>query len=195
MERKHTYQWVRQIITKLGLCFLSFLLRSRCNLLPAMGTTPHIFQWGGGRRARKCAHKRTFKPFKNIITWFSVTIKGFGLVTGFIEHIQIVTTSIYSAIANSHTLWSLLQDVLSLLSLPYLHQSLPNHGCQQCPLLPCSSSYGLATVPQLIPSLLTAISRLPCNCSWSSLYNLDTDRTENTASNIYSVIECYTAIT
>jgi hypothetical protein len=29
---------------------------------------------------------------------------GFGLVIGFTEHLQIVTTSHYSAIANSHTL-------------------------------------------------------------------------------------------
>jgi hypothetical protein len=32
-----------------------------------------------------------------------VTIEGFGLVTGFIEPVQIVTTSNYNAIANSHT--------------------------------------------------------------------------------------------
>jgi hypothetical protein len=30
--------------------------------------------------------------------------RGFDCVTGFIEHLQIVTTSNYSAIANSHTL-------------------------------------------------------------------------------------------
>jgi hypothetical protein len=33
-----------------------------------------------------------------------VTIDRFSLVTGFIEHLQIVTTSNYSAITSSHTL-------------------------------------------------------------------------------------------
>jgi hypothetical protein len=33
-----------------------------------------------------------------------VSIDGFGLVIGFIENLQIITTSNYSANANSHTL-------------------------------------------------------------------------------------------
>jgi hypothetical protein len=33
-----------------------------------------------------------------------VTIDGVGLVNGFIEHLQIVTTSNYNDIANSHNL-------------------------------------------------------------------------------------------
>jgi hypothetical protein len=74
------------------------------------------------------------------------------LVIEFAEHLQIVTTSNYSAIANSHTLCSSLQHVLSLLSLLCFHQLLPGDGSQQCPLLPCSRSYRLVTVPQLIKS-------------------------------------------
>jgi hypothetical protein len=58
----------------------------------------------------------------------------------------------YFAHHKSHlllSLCSLLQEILSVLSLQCLHQSLPGDGSQQCPLLPCSRSYGLVTVPQL----------------------------------------------
>jgi hypothetical protein len=40
----------------------------------------------------------------DIVTCMSNYRPGFGLVIRFIEHFQIVTTSNYSAIANSHTL-------------------------------------------------------------------------------------------
>jgi hypothetical protein len=40
----------------------------------------------------------------NIVSHVWVTIMGFGLVIRFIEHLQIVTTSNYRAVANSHTL-------------------------------------------------------------------------------------------
>jgi hypothetical protein len=73
---------------------------------------------------------------------------GFGLVIGFIEHLQIVTTLNYSVIANSHTV-RFIRARISLLSLLCLHQSLPGDGFQKCRLLPCSRSYRLATVPQL----------------------------------------------
>jgi hypothetical protein len=52
---------------------------------------------------------------------------GFGLVIGFTEHLQIVTTGNYSAVANSHTT----QGVLRLLSLLSLHQSLSGNGFQR----------------------------------------------------------------
>jgi hypothetical protein len=48
-----------------------------------------------------------------------MTIYGVGLVTGFTEHLKIITTSNYSALCSS------LQHVLSLLILPCLHQLLP----------------------------------------------------------------------
>jgi hypothetical protein len=39
----------------------------------------------------------------DIVTYMSVTIKGFRLVIGFTEYLQIVTSSNYSASANLHT--------------------------------------------------------------------------------------------
>jgi hypothetical protein len=56
----------------------------------------------------------------------------FGLVIEFIEQLQVVTTSNYIAIANSHTHSSSLQHVLSLLSLLCLHQSLSGNGFEGC---------------------------------------------------------------
>jgi hypothetical protein len=72
----------------------------------------------------------------------------FGLVIWFIEHLQIVTTSNYSTIANSHCA-IYYSTYVSLLSLLCFHQ-LSGNDFQQCPLLPCSRSYWLATVPQLL---------------------------------------------
>jgi hypothetical protein len=77
---------------------------------------------------------------------------GFGLVIGFIEHFHIVTASIYSAIANSHTLKFTkvrTKSFQSAISSPVL----PGNEYQQCSLIPCSSSYQLATVPQITHSL------------------------------------------
>jgi hypothetical protein len=67
-----------------------------------------------------------------------------GSVTRFIGHLQIVTTSNYRTIGNSQ-ICSSLQHVPSLLSLLLLHQSLSGDGFQQCPPIPCSHSYRLAT--------------------------------------------------
>jgi hypothetical protein len=56
------------------------------------------------------------------------------------------------ALSLMHTLCCSLQHVVNLLILLCLHESLPADGSQQCPLLPCSHSYQLATVPQLTHS-------------------------------------------
>jgi hypothetical protein len=62
-----------------------------------------------------------------------------------------------SAIRNSHALQQLVRTLLSLLGF---HQSLPREWSQQCPQLPCSRCYRLATVPQLT------------HCSNCSAYNI-----------------------
>jgi hypothetical protein len=76
---------------------------------------------------------------------------GFGLVIRFTEHLQIVTTHNYSAVANSHSATHY-STHLSLLSLLCVHW-LSGNCFQQCPLLPCSRSYWLVTVPQLLTRL------------------------------------------
>jgi hypothetical protein len=49
----------------------------------------------------------------------------------------------------------------------------------QLPQLPCSSPYWPATVSQLTPTLLTAVSRLSRNRRCFLLHSLGTDRIEN----------------
>jgi hypothetical protein len=56
-----------------------------------------------------------------------------GLVTGFIGHLQIVTTSNYSAIANSHTQQFTTERIKSSQS-SMSHLSLLGDGSQQCPV-------------------------------------------------------------
>jgi hypothetical protein len=51
---------------------------------------------------------------------------GFGLIIGFIEHLQFVTTSKYNAVANS--LYHVASHVFSLL---YLHRLSPGNGLQR----------------------------------------------------------------
>jgi hypothetical protein len=51
------------------------------------------------------------------------------------------------------------------------------------PVLPGSRPRRLAAISHQPPTLLTAVSRLSRNGSWSSLYSLGTDETEITASN------------
>jgi hypothetical protein len=46
----------------------------------------------------------------------------------------------------------------------------------------------LTTISHKPPTLLITVSRLSRKDRWSSLYSLGTDRTENTASNSYSII-------
>jgi hypothetical protein len=68
----------------------------------------------------------------------------FGLVIGFTEHLQNMTINNYD---------SLTEICTPNITLTAAHikspQSMPGDGFQQCPLLKCSGSYGLATVSQL----------------------------------------------
>jgi hypothetical protein len=89
------------------------------------------------------AHDSCEINFK-ILSRVRVTTEGFGLVTGFTEHLQIVTT----ALSLIHLLCSSIQHVISLLSL-LCHQLLPGDESEQCSLRPCSCSYRLATLSQL----------------------------------------------
>jgi hypothetical protein len=113
---------------------------------------------------------------------------GFGLVNGFTGHLQMVTTSNYSTIANSHTL-QFTTARTSLLSLLYLHCLSPDNGFQRV-----ASSVSVFTsllagdCLTTTPTLLTVVSRLSCNSSCSSFYSLGTDYIENTYHKISSVV-------
>jgi hypothetical protein len=76
------------------------------------------------------------------------------IVIGFFEYLVIVTTDNGSAVANSHSAIHC-SRLLSLDSLLCVHR-LSANGFQQCPLLPCSRSYQLATFPKL-PTLNSTI--------------------------------------
>jgi hypothetical protein len=101
---------------------------------------------------------------------------GFGLVIGFIEHLQSVTINSYSAIANSHSAIHY-NTRLSLLRLLYVHQ-LSGNNFQQYPMLLCSCSYWLATFPQL--SALNPSSLLSTNLAqldwWSDIISEHTQQ-------------------
>jgi hypothetical protein len=45
----------------------------------------------------------TWSHFENVVAWFSDYRRGFGLVVGFVEHLQLVTTSKYYALTVLHT--------------------------------------------------------------------------------------------
>jgi hypothetical protein len=59
-----------------------------------------------------------------------------------------MTVSNYSAISTSHTLQFTTTSIKPSQSAGF-HQLFPGVGSQQCPLLPCSCSYRLETVPQV----------------------------------------------
>jgi hypothetical protein len=108
----------------------------------------------------------------------------FGLVLGFIEHLQIVTTSNCFAIANSRILWfttaltkSSQSDVPSPNNVVYFgaHILTGWHLTHNCHL-------------SIQLNWLSTLLRLTTNGSWSSLYNLFMDLTENTCSSSYSIV-------
>jgi hypothetical protein len=136
---------------------------------------------------------------------------GFWLVTGFIEHLQIVTTSNYTAIANSH--WVVHYSTFSVFSVCCVFTSrclvtdLNNVFCFRTHVLigwRLHHNYRLSTqlhstplhwlTPRLAaishqpPIRLTVVSRLSRNRSCSALSSLRMDNIENTSPNSFSIV-------
>jgi hypothetical protein len=111
-----------------------------------------MIQSFGLRTWRMSARGRSRRGLENnIVTWMEWLQTGLGLVTGFIEHLQNVTTRNYSTVANSQSLQFTTprtQSSQSALS----SRVVAGDEFDQCPLLPSSRSYWLAIVPQLTPS-------------------------------------------
>jgi hypothetical protein len=84
--------WINRIYHKFAysLCIIYSLLESANERLFRTTDAYSILEWS-----------KVIYEYCYVIL---LTIEGFGLVTGFTEHLQIVTTSNYSAVANSHTL-------------------------------------------------------------------------------------------
>jgi hypothetical protein len=104
-------------------------------------------------------------------------VDGFGLVIGFIEHLQIVTISNYKADANSHTLQF---TTACTKSSQYLHQLSPGNSFLSFHVHVLTGWWLSHNLP---PTLLSAISRLACIHSFSTLCSLSTDRIESTSLN------------
>jgi hypothetical protein len=82
------------------------------------------------------------------------------------------------ALSLIHTLYNSLQHALNLLNMLYLHRLLPGNGFQ-------SRSFSASVLtPLLVGDCLTTKYNLHLSC----LQHLDTDRVENTASNISPIL-------
>jgi hypothetical protein len=90
-------------------------------------------------------------------------LTGFGLVNEFMKHLHIVTTSNYSAIANSPTLHFTTAHTKSSQSAV----SSP----EDVLLLLGSRPRRLAAISHQPPALLNAVSRLPCKSGLELLYD------------------------
>jgi hypothetical protein len=97
---------------------------------------------------------------------------GFGLIIGFIEHLQI-ELQVTIALSLIHTLCSSLQDVLNPFSLLYRHRMPPGNGFQRRTFL-------LLRVPELSPCLSYQLLTATAHNGWTAVLWLTQQPTHST---------------
>jgi hypothetical protein len=114
----------------------------------------HIYRW-------------TIRTDKHIVTWLWWLETTFGLVIGFINHLQVVTTITYNTVTHLHNLQSLHANLLSLPSVVFTYSSHGSHTSLtglRTPNSRCTMTHIKSSSSHNKSSLLTSQLSLSITC-------------------------------